>query len=127
MRAQGFQPAIRLVLLLALALLLSASRAAASRPTPAEVRAAVAPVLDSAARLYNVSFSVGWADGLVDEAIGIEAGFPEGTARTLVPVGSSTKPWTAVAVLQVGADADTRKHPCFIKAHCNTRFSEVWR
>ena len=46
------------------------------------------------------------ADGVGDQAVGVVAGSispctADGVCtRSLIPVGSSTKPWTAVAVLQ---------------------------
>jgi CubicO group peptidase (beta-lactamase class C family) len=84
---------------LALLLALTTSQ----RPSPVAIQAAVDPPLQSFAHRFNVSLSFGWADGVADESFGLAAGF-EGF-RTLVPVGSMTKTWTAVAVMQQGERA----------------------
>jgi CubicO group peptidase (beta-lactamase class C family) len=84
------------------------TQAKGSRPNSSAVVAAVQPVLTAAAQHYNASFSFGFADGRANDASGTVAGASlDDSCRTkpcpgtLIPVGSSTKAWTAVAVLQL--------------------------
>ena len=79
----------------------------ASRPSGVQIVAAVQPVLERAARHFNSSFSFGWADGRADDAAGVVVGTTingscanKPCRRSLVPVGSTTKAWTSIAVLQ---------------------------
>lgn len=105
------------------------------RPTAAEVEAAVRPVLNHAAEHFNASFTFGWADGLSDASVGVIAGNTlnsSGGDRSLVPVGSTTKVWTAVAVLQLIErglfSLDTRAHTLLdpvLKSQCGKHSDTV--
>lgn len=89
--------------LLSTALFVKACRAENAGATP-RIRAAVQPVLDDMAQKYNMSFSFGYVDarGRVGLAAGIDSIWKNTPLRpdSLVPLGSVTKPWTAVAVMQ---------------------------
>jgi len=64
----------------------------------------VQPVLDELSAYYNVSFSFGFADasGQVGLASGVQNVWDgtKMTSTTPIPFGSTTKPWTTVAILQ---------------------------
>ena len=70
----------------------------------AEVKAAVQPVMDQQSQLFNSSLSFGFADS--SGVLGLAAGLDDIWKKTplspdaLVPGGSTTKPWTAIAILQ---------------------------
>eukprot|EP00931_Biecheleriopsis_adriatica_P087125 TRINITY_DN61635_c0_g1_i1.p1 TRINITY_DN61635_c0_g1~~TRINITY_DN61635_c0_g1_i1.p1 ORF type:complete len:518 (-),score=102.30 TRINITY_DN61635_c0_g1_i1:210-1763(-) len=86
------------------------TRSTTPKPTPAstadKVAAAVQPVMDMLALKYNVSFQVGFADAADASSVGLAAGCQDiWTGAKLeasmpIPLGSATKPWTAVRVLQ---------------------------
>jgi hypothetical protein len=68
------------------------------------VRDAVQPILESVAHKYNMSFSFGFADA--SGRVGLAAGKDniwrntKLKADTPIPLGSVTKPWTAVLIMQ---------------------------
>ena len=110
------------------------------RPTPSEVEAAVRPVLDRAAAYFNTSFSFGWADGRANASAGVVAGRTLNSScshkpcdRSLVPVGSTTKVFTSVAVLQLVErgllSLDTPAHTLIdpvLKPQCGFTMAEHW-
>jgi len=81
---------------------------AEGRVTTADIRAAVQPVLNQMAQAWNMSFSFGFthADGSVALAAGKDDVWqPHSLANrlqphSLVPLGSVTKPWTALRIMQ---------------------------
>ena len=87
-----------------LALPLPFSSAFAPRPLGARVRDAVQPVLDAMALKHNMSFQFGYVDA--SSSVGLAAGrlsaFSNAPLKgtTQVPLGSVTKPWTALRVMQ---------------------------
>jgi CubicO group peptidase (beta-lactamase class C family) len=81
---------------------LLAMEASASRLQ--KVEAAVKPVLEQQALRYNTSFTFGFADA--EGSIGVAAGYDDAFAGnpmqpdTMVPAGSTTKAFTAIAIMQ---------------------------
>lgn len=76
----------------------------APRPVLELVRQALQPVLDELAQRHNMSFSFGFANsaGTLGLASGVD-NIWDGqrlTPASLIPLGSVTKPWTAVAIMQ---------------------------
>jgi len=91
--------------------------ATAARPRPhnttAAVQAAVQPILDDMAVKWNISFSLGFTDS--EGSTGVSAGWDsiwdheiahhfhtktKLKSTTLIPLGSVTKPWTALRIMQ---------------------------
>jgi CubicO group peptidase (beta-lactamase class C family) len=68
------------------------------------IRRVVQPVLDQQAQLFNASVTFGFADG--NGTLGLAAGIDDifkgtpMTPDTMIPAGSVTKTWTAVAIMQ---------------------------
>jgi CubicO group peptidase (beta-lactamase class C family) len=92
----------------------------------AKVAASVQPVLDEMARKYNTSYQFGYVDakgsaGLASGVMNVWNGnllLPESP----VPLGSVTKPWTAVRVLQ-----EVEKGTLALNDPVNTRVDKVLR
>jgi len=87
-----------------LALVLVPCSAAVQHSPSSSVTAVVQPVLDAMSVEFNMSFSFGFADssGQVGLASGVENVWDgrRMTNATPIPLGSTTKPWTTIAVLQ---------------------------
>ena len=77
------------------------------RPNGSEIRAAVSGRLLPMAQQWNMSFSFGWADGLSNDSTSVVGGPTLGNnchhkpcPGSLIPSGSTTKAWTAVAIMR---------------------------
>ena len=115
-------------------LLLAAGTASAPNPS---ISAAVQPVLDEMSSMFNMSFSFGFADstGQVGLASGVQNAW-DGTkmaSSTPIPLGSTTKPWTTVAILQaaesklLSLDDPAQRYLDPIMTRLNgTTFSGLW-
>ena len=97
----GWMASMSLVLALAC---IPYSAVAADVPQSIRVKQAVQPVLDEMSVKYNMSFSFGYVDrsGRAAAASGLDNIFKKTPLmpETLVPLGSVTKSWTAVMVMQ---------------------------
>ena len=121
-------------------LFLAVAPVAASQQTSlaSKIRTNIQPFLDDMSAYFNTSFSVGFFDAKAG-AVGVASGIDDHRSGTkmsdvaLIPMGSVTKTWTAVAVLQLAAagkfsldDAVAPLVNKILTAENGTTFEQLW-